>query len=93
MTAFGRALEEVFVDRPPTPREREVMELWIVDGLTMNEIAEKLVISPRTVDHLLYTAVDRSTCAESPRKRRALERALLMSYAVHVHREGAICGE
>jgi len=45
--------------RPLTPREREVLTL-LVDGLTDREIAERLVLSVRTV-HSHVAAIGRKT--------------------------------
>jgi DNA-binding NarL/FixJ family response regulator len=44
-----RAADPAVPDLDLTPREREILEL-LVDGLTNKEIAQRLIVSPRTIE-------------------------------------------
>jgi DNA-binding CsgD family transcriptional regulator len=45
----GRTAEPAVPETDLTPREREILEL-LVDGLTNKEIAQRLIVSPRTIE-------------------------------------------
>jgi DNA-directed RNA polymerase specialized sigma24 family protein len=90
--AFERTLDRV-LRQPPSPSERRVLELWVIEGLRQSEIAGRLRLSASTIDSLLASAERRTHDGlATTRVRRGFERALLMTYAVELHREEAACG-
>jgi DNA-binding NarL/FixJ family response regulator len=87
-SAFERTLARLFANQP-SPQERRVLELWVIDGLRQSEIARQLGLTVSTIDSLLASA-ERRTHADvinTTRLRRSFERALLMTYAVELHVE------